>query len=74
MRIHTAATPAILAAALMFASPADALGGEPRTGTFNDQLTRPSDGRLIIKYKMRAPEKLPEAKTLGLIVFFHGRT
>ncbi len=58
----------------MFVSPADALGGEPRTGTFNDQLTRPSDGRPIIRYKMRAPDRLPEAKTLGLIVFFHGRT
>ena len=74
MRIDKIATPALLAVVLVLGPHVDALGGERRTGVFNDQLKDPSDNRVIIRYKMRVPEILPDARTLGLVVFFHGRT
>ncbi len=74
MRIDKIATPAVLTVVLVLGPHADAPAGERRTGVFSDQLKDPSGGRLIIKYKMRVPEILPGARTLGLVVFFHGRT
>jgi predicted esterase len=43
----------------------------PRTGDFKDDY-KDKAGALIMHYRMMAPEKLPEEKTLGLIVWFHG--
>ncbi len=68
----------LLALALLFALATVSYGADPkpapRTGTFSDTLKGSGGGELIMKYKARVPEKLPEAKTLGLIVAFHGRT
>src|SRR5262245_16356137 len=44
----------------------------PWHGDFKDQYKDPKTKALIMHYRMRAPEKLPEEKTLGLIVAFHG--
>lgn len=44
----------------------------PWKGDFKDDYKDPKTKALIMHYRMRAPEKLPEGKTLGLIVAFHG--
>jgi dienelactone hydrolase len=44
----------------------------PWHGDFKDDYKDPKTKALIMHYRMRAPEKLPEKKTLGLIVAFHG--
>jgi predicted esterase len=44
----------------------------PWHGEFKDDYKDPKTKALIMHYRMRVPEKLPEAKTLGLIVAFHG--
>ena len=44
----------------------------PWHGDFKDDYKDPKTKALIMHYRMRAPEKLPERKTLGLIVAFHG--
>ena len=44
----------------------------PWHGDFKDDYKDPKTKALIMHYRMRAPEKLPERKTLGLIVCFHG--
>jgi len=68
----------LLASALLFPPASVSYGADPKagpkTGTFGDTLKDAEGGRLIMKYKARVPEKLPDAKTLGLIVAFHGRT
>src|SRR5579862_4431196 len=43
----------------------------PRSGDFKDDY-KDKGGALIMHYRMMAPEKLPEEKVLGLIVWFHG--
>jgi len=43
-----------------------------KTGDFKDEYKDPNTKALIMRYRMRAPEKLPEQKHLGLIVCFHG--
>ncbi len=43
-----------------------------RRGDFKDDHKDAKTGALIMRYRMRVPEKLPERKTLGLIVAFHG--
>ena len=44
----------------------------PWHGDFKDDYKDPKSGALIMHYRMRVPEKLPEKSTLGLIVAFHG--
>jgi hypothetical protein len=44
----------------------------PWQGDFKDDYKDPKTKALIMHYRMRAPEKRPETKTLGLIVAFHG--
>jgi predicted esterase len=50
-------------------------GGYPkpaRTGKFDGELKAPKTNAFIMKYLMFAPAKLPEKKTLGLVLCFHG--
>jgi dienelactone hydrolase len=44
----------------------------PRHGDFKDDYNDPKTKSLLMHYRMRAPEKLPEKRALGLIVAFHG--
>lgn len=44
----------------------------PWHGEFKDDYKDPKTKALIMHYRMWVPEKLPEKKTLGLIVAFHG--
>jgi hypothetical protein len=44
----------------------------PWHGDFKDDYKDPKTKSLVMHYRMRVPEKLPEKKTLGLIVAFHG--
>src|SRR5947207_2236663 len=44
---------------------------KPRTGDFKDDC-KDKSGATIMHYRMMAPDKLPEEKVLGLIVWFHG--
>lgn len=44
----------------------------PRTGEFKDEYKDPKTKQLVMRYRMRAPDKLPEKRHLGLIVYFHG--
>jgi poly(3-hydroxybutyrate) depolymerase len=61
-----------LAALLAAVPPAGArTADKPRTGDFKDDY-KDKSGALIMHYRMMAPEKLPEEKVLGLIVWFHG--
>jgi poly(3-hydroxybutyrate) depolymerase/HEAT repeat protein len=46
--------------------------GRPRRGDFKNEYKDPKTGALIMRYRMRTPERLPERKTLGLVVAFHG--
>ncbi len=43
-----------------------------RRGDFKNDYRDSKSQSLIMHYRMRAPERLPEKKTLGLIVAFHG--
>ena len=63
----------LLVSAMLFVLPAFSYGADPETGTFTDTL-KSAKGEAIMKYKVCVPETLPETKTLGLIVAFHGRT
>src|SRR5437867_1046740 len=49
-----------------------ASGAELRRGDFKDDWKDAKTGALAMHYRMRTPEALPEKKTLGLIVAFHG--
>ena len=65
----------LLAATILVARPplrAAEEGRHPRSGDFKDDYKDPKSGALVMHYRMRAPEKLPQKKTLGLIVAFHG--
>jgi predicted esterase len=44
----------------------------PWQGDFKDDYKDPKTKALVMHYRMRAPEKKPEQKHLGLIVAFHG--
>ncbi len=44
----------------------------PWHGDFKDDYKDPKTKALVMHYRMRVPEKLPEQKHLGLIVAFHG--
>jgi poly(3-hydroxybutyrate) depolymerase len=44
----------------------------PRPGDFKDDYKDPASDDLVMRYRMVAPAKLPEKRTLGLIVAFHG--
>ena len=59
---------AAVAALLVAAAPA---ADKPRTGDFKDDY-KDKTGTLIMHYRMMAPDKLPEEKVMGLIVWFHG--
>jgi poly(3-hydroxybutyrate) depolymerase len=69
-------SPVTLAAAILIAQACAAPGAEdaahPRRGDFKDGHKDPRTGALIMRYRMRTPGALPEKKTLGLIVAFHG--
>ena len=66
---------AVLLSVLMAppASPADGkeTGAAPRTGDFKDEY-RDAASSASMRYRLRAPSKLPERHHLGLIVCFHG--
>jgi hypothetical protein len=66
-----------LVSAMLFSLPASSYGADPEssppTGTFSDTL-KSAKGEAIMKYKACVPKTLPETKTLGLIVAFHGRS
>ncbi len=64
----------LLALALSFAAqaPAPDMKAHPRSGDFKDDYKDPVTKALVMHYRMRAPEKRPEQKHLGLIVAFHG--
>jgi len=59
---------ALLAALPVAGAPAK---DRPRTGDFKDDY-KDKSGAIIMHYRMMAPDKLPEERTLGLIVWFHG--
>jgi hypothetical protein len=61
----------VLALSLFAQAPKDDKG-PPKTGEFKDDYKNPQTKALVMHYLMRAPEKLPEQKHLGLIVAFHG--
>ena len=61
----------VLALSLFAQAPKDDKG-PPKTGDFKDDYKNPQTKALVMHYRMRAPEKLPEQKHLGLIVCFHG--
>jgi len=44
----------------------------PWHGDFKDEYKDPKTKALIMRYRMRAPDKQPEQKHLGLVVCFHG--
>ncbi|HEX7896153.1 MAG TPA: prolyl oligopeptidase family serine peptidase [Planctomycetota bacterium] len=44
----------------------------PWHGEFKDDYKDPKTKALVMHYRMRVPDKLPEQKHLGLIVAFHG--
>lgn len=44
----------------------------PWKGDFKDDYKDPKTKALVMHYRMRVPDKLPEEKHLGLIVAFHG--
>jgi predicted esterase len=44
----------------------------PRSGDFKDDYRNPATNALIMHYRMIVPKRLPEKKTLGLVVAFHG--
>jgi hypothetical protein len=44
----------------------------PWHGDFKDEYKDPKTKALVMRYRMLAPEKQPEEKKLGLIVYFHG--
>ena len=44
----------------------------PWHGEFKDDYKDPKTKALVMHYRMRVPDKLPERNTLGLIVAFHG--
>ena len=44
----------------------------PWKGDFKDDYKDPKTKALVMHYRMRVPDKLPEQKHLGLIVAFHG--
>jgi len=63
---------AVIAALLVAVPPAAAQAKDkPRTGDFKDDC-KDKGGGVIMHYRMMAPDKLPEEKLLGLIVWFHG--
>jgi predicted esterase len=43
-----------------------------RTGEYSGELKNPKTRSLVMRYKVHAPTVLPAARTLGLIVGFHG--
>ena len=45
-----------------------------KIGKFDGELKAPKTNAFIMKYLMFAPAKLPEKKTLGLVLCFHGFT
>jgi pimeloyl-ACP methyl ester carboxylesterase len=65
-----------LAAAFLFVSSAAAQTEQdvkhPITGVFKGDIKDPVKKDVIMKVAMQAPSKLPEHKTLGLIVLHHG--
>ena len=67
----------LLVSAMLFILPASSYGADPeappQTGTFSNTL-KSAKGEAIMKYKACVPKTLPETKTLGLIVAFHGRS
>jgi hypothetical protein len=67
------ATSLLLALTLSLAAPADekAAGSAPRTGDFKDDYRDPASSAAI-RYRLRAPAKLPARRHLGLIICFHG--
>jgi dienelactone hydrolase len=44
----------------------------PKTGESKGELKHPQLGSLVMKYRQFAPDRLPEKRTLGLVLCFHG--
>ncbi len=63
---------ALAASAWAQAGKADQEIKHPWHGDFKDDYKDPKTKALVMHYRMRVPDKLPEQKTLGLIVCFHG--
>src|SRR5688500_10660366 len=63
----------IVAVLTSLAAPAEAKdsAAAPRTGDFKDDFRDPASSASM-RYRLRAPSKLPERRHLGLIVCFHG--
>jgi len=62
----------ILALSLAVPAGAGEAKAPPRTGDFKDDFKDPSTGTVLMKYRLRAPQKLPDRNHLGLIICFHG--
>ena len=69
--MHAAALVLALLAPLAAPPEGKESGSGPRTGDFKDQYRDPA-GSASMRYRLRAPSKLPERPRLGLIVCFHG--
>ncbi len=63
--------PALLALLLTGSLAGAQAKAAPRTGDFKDDC-KDKTGAILMHYRMLAPDKLPEEKVLGLIVWFHG--
>jgi len=63
--------PAVLALLLTGSLAGAQAKAAPRTGDFKDDF-KDKGGAILMHYRMLAPATLPDEKTLGLIVWFHG--
>jgi dienelactone hydrolase/HEAT repeat protein len=62
----------MLLLALLLQAGTDVEIKHPWKGDFKDDYKDPKTKALVMHYRMRVPDKLPEQKHLGLIVAFHG--
>src|ERR1043165_5056216 len=62
----------LLAALLLSTAQTEKDVQHPITGVFKGDIKDPVKKDVIMKVAMQAPSKLPEHKTLGLIILHHG--
>jgi predicted esterase len=62
----------VSAVLLIAASASFAFAQALKTGLFRGEITDPAKGDVIMKCAVHAPAKLPEQKTLALLILFHG--
>ena len=62
----------LLLAALLLTAQTEKDVQHPITGVFKGDIKDPVKKDVIMKVAMQAPSKLPEHKTLGLIILHHG--